>query len=515
MKFIFPLLAVAFLILPPFSFAASPLQAFLAHSFEPDSGVQAVPLLANGSYYLISAGGNETYVVGGNDGLPVREIDALTVILVEDTKNREGYQAKVSSAEAFASVVDAAKAANEAKCVQYIGDDGDPGCNDRQSCLVSCFSVPQCEIIVQSDGFLESAMDWDSKRKEFSSALAAYSDGIEAVATDPAAIDAKISVLSSLSSLAANMSQNSIFLTKDDTGCSGKNVTRRCYEYCPAIDYSSARIPTQMQSLASLKATISTMGGQGARAAAIASRGAQNDAYLSTRGTDFEEFRLRTVNGIRNLKAGASELAATVKDPQIAPAISQLENISARAKNLSDAGFYQKALGLRAQFESVFNATSAEIRSDNASYASLLLAMDGFSAKAKSSAWLIGNSSTGAHLARLSALRANYTKPLTLQQISAANASLSELGAALSSEIAAKAVQAGNSSQPPPIIPSITPELIAPGIACFAGFVVAVALAAAFILRATGRHPPKKQAAQQPPPPQKAQPPAPSQPPSQ
>ena len=466
--------ALALLLLVSCLSAASPFDMFLYRSFEPDANVSYSSLLCEGGYYLVSSDGHETYVVNASNGNAVTDTTALTLLLEQDVENREGYAAKISSAMAFPSLVNAAKNTSEAKCLQYIGDDSDPGCTDRQSCLVSCFSVPQCEIIVQADGFLDAAMEWDFKRKEYSSVLGAYSDGIDAIRTDSAAIDGKISLLSSLSSLAANMSNNTIFLTKDDNGCSGKNATRRCYEYCKQIDYSPSLIKTQSQDLALLKTALSRIAGQGSRAEAILNQSAENDAYLSSRGKDFEEFRTRMANDIRNLKAKSAELSRSVKDPSISPMISQLENISEKAKNYSDSGLYKKALALRVSFETISNASSVAINTDNSSYSSLKAAMKGFSDKAKNSAWLIGANSTAAHLKQIASLEANYSAPLTLSKISAASAVLSEMSNNLDAEISSKTVAAGNSTSPPP--PVVQP----PQIPCLPALILAPAVLFAF-----------------------------------
>ena len=489
MRSFFPSVALALLLLAAHAYASSPLQAFLSYSFEPGASVSYARLLCDGDYYLVSSGGHEMYVVGGSDGNTVRDISLLAALLKQDAQNRTGYDSKISSAISFPSAVNAAKAKNEAKCLQYIGDDSDPGCNDRQTCIYSCRSSPQCETLLYSDGFIESAMDWDFKRKEYSSVLGAYSEGIDAIRFDPQAIEGKISILSSLSSLAANMSQNSIFLTWSDYGCSGKNITRRCYEYCPRIDYSPLLIASQAQGLAALKLALSEIAGQRARAEAIAESGAENDAYLSSRGKDCEEFRLRMKNGIRALKAESAELAKTVSDAQIAPMISQLEGISEKAKNHSDSGDYRKALDLRVSFEALFSSASAAMGADNSSYVSLKAAMDGFSDKAKSSSWLIGSQSAAAHLAQLASLEANYSAPLSLLQISAASAALSEMGNGLDSEISSKAMQAGNASRPPlPAAPQ--PPSAIPDFAWIAAIALAAVLAYSFLLRPARRAPP-------------------------
>jgi len=477
--------ALALLFLISCAFAVSPLQMFITYSFEPDAGVTYISLLCEGNYYLVSSGGREMYVVDDSNGSTVQDISKLTALLKQDAQNRASYESKISSAISFPSLVNAAKETNEAECLQYIGDDGDPGCTGRESCLVSCLSVPQCELIVHSDGFLEAVMDWDFKRKEFSSLLGAYSDGIDAIRFDSQAIENKISILSNLSSLAANMSQNSIFLAKTDAGCVGPNATLRCYEYCPQIDYSASRISSQSQDLASLKTALSAIASQRARAEAIINQSAENNAYLSSRGKDYEDFRLRMKNDIRTLKAESVELAKTVTDPKVASLISQLENISAKAKNYSEAGYYKKALALRSQFESLSNTTFDLVDIDNAQYVSFALEMESFSEKVKNSAWLIGNESVSYYGANLSSLKANYSAPLTISNLSEANTTLSVLSASLAAETASKAVQAGNASQPVqlPVPPATQQQPIIPDFVWIAAIVFAAVLVSLFFAR--------------------------------
>ncbi len=464
------------------------LAKFVSSSFEPDQSVQTTPLLAEGNYYLVSLAGEETYVVDASDGTAVLGSALLQEILLQDARNREGYDEKITSALEFPDKVRAAKKVNEDKCVQYIGDDGDPGCFSKESCLVSCFSVPQCEIIVQSSGFLESTMDWNSKRKEYDSLLAAFSSGIEAISFDPRAIDAKIGILANLSDLASNMSQNGIFLEKEVPGCIGFNATKRCYEYCPWIDYSPSLIASQSQSLASLKLLLSKIAQQQDRAGAILEKSSQNSEYVAFRGRDYADFRIRMQNDLRNLQKQSDELNKTVLDPQVNMMIGQLESISARSKNYSDGGYYRNALSLRPQFESLSNATSFRMASDSAAYNGLESGMDALSGEIQSSSWLIGNFSAAEHLKRLSALKVNYTAPLTLPQIYGANATLLGLDEALRGEIAAKAVQAGNSTALD--LPSTQQPATVPDFAWVAAIIIAAALVYSFMLRSARRPPP-------------------------
>ncbi|MFA6907226.1 MAG: hypothetical protein WC263_00175 [Candidatus Micrarchaeia archaeon] len=456
----FPAAAMAALLLMlPSAFAATPLENFISRSFEPGAAVASAPLLCNGSYYLVSESGVETYVFDASAGKSVQDAALLTSILEQDAKRRDSFDEKIASAYAFPASANAAKAVDESKCLQYIGDDSDPGCTDRQTCIVSCYSSPQCSLIIQADGFIDAVMDWNVARKGFSSQLGSYSEGLDAIRFDPSAIDRKISSLQGLFALARNMSNNTIFLTKDDPGCSGKNATRRCFEYCPVIDYSAKQISAQVQNLTSLKGTLSKISAQGARAGAIAGKSAANDAYLSSRGKEYEEFRTGMANSIRSLKARSAELAKTVADPSIAPMISRLENISALSQNLSGQGKYRAALAFRAEFESLSNSTSSAIDSDGRKYSSLALAMKGFSDKASGSAWLIGNASASAYLSQLASLKPDYPAPLSASGISDASSALSGMSNSLDSAIASKAVSAGNSSSPPPAVPSQKPAL--------------------------------------------------------
>lgn len=470
-----------------FAAEQSQLAAFVSASFEPDDAVQTSPLLAEGNYYLVSLSGVETYVLDASSGTAVLDPVQLKEILLEDTRNRGGYDSKVSSAISFPASARDAKKSSESQCLQYIGDDGDPGCTDKQSCLVSCFSVPQCEIIVQSDGFLESAMDWNSKRKEYESLLDSYSSGIEAIRFDPRAIDAKIGVLANLSLLAANMSQNGIFLEKGSAGCTGPNATRRCYEYCPGIDYSAPLIATQSQSLSSLKSVLAQISQQQDRAAALLGQSAQNDEYVASRGREYEDFRVRMQNDLRKLQSESSELDRTVSDPQVAVMVSQLEGISGRAKNYSDAGYYRKALGLRTVFDPLSNMTFSRIASDSAAYGGLQSGTAALSGRVQSSIWLIGSESASVYYARIAALQDSYSLPLTLPQLAEANQSLAVLGDELEAEIAEKAVQAGNSSSPS--LPSQQQSGV-PDFAWLGALALAGAIVYAFMLRSARRAPP-------------------------
>ena len=68
--------------------AAEPalLAIFISHSFENGTAVSSRALLADGSYYLVGAGGVETYVVDAASGKAVSGLAQLQSILEQDAR---------------------------------------------------------------------------------------------------------------------------------------------------------------------------------------------------------------------------------------------------------------------------------------------------------------------------------------------------------------------------------------------------------------------------------------------
>lgn len=432
------LFAFAILLLLQLAFASQvPLDRFLNISFEPGQNIEVKPS-SNPTFALVLSDGVETYLVNVEAGKPVYDPAQITSILEYDAKASTGFEAKVDSALAFPADVAAAKQAAEAKCMQYTGTDMHP-CTDKHTCTLACFAVPLCSTPLYSDGFWEAILDWTNGRQNFSALLASYSGGLEAVETSPSAVDQKIAMLDSLSAQEKNLSKNPLFLNRTDEGCAGGG-SARCFEFCPKIDYSQARIASQKQNLQSLKAAVAQVSAQAARAAAIVAAGRENDGYLVSRGRDYQDFRLDMVNAISRLGAQSDALSKNVTDREIAPLLNSLSNLSLSINAQADAGNYRSALSKRPEFEAKQNELSGRIDSDAKAYASLLLSLEKLKQTVDKSEKIIGSQSAGYYREDLAAVGATLSSAPDFEKIGAAKLRLDSIKGVLTAEIAAKAV---------------------------------------------------------------------------
>lgn len=435
------------LLLLPLVFAQTTLEKFLNTTFEPDQSVQTQSLFTpSGSYLLVIANGTEFYVLDAATAKPVTGQAALTLILTDDAKNRSGYEAKLASAKLFEAQVNAAKDTAEKKCMQYTGTDSHE-CIDKQTCTVSCFAVPLCSTPLYSDGFWEAMLDWTNGRKNFGSLLSSYSNGLDSIAADTSAIDQKISALDSISAQAANLSANQLFLNRTDEGCSGGG-TVRCFEYCPKIDYSLPAIASQKSNLQSLKSSLASVLQQSSRASSIIAASKANDDYESIKGKNYQEFRLEMQNTILGLNKRAAELAKNFTDPEIAPLLGPLSNLSAGINQQADAGLIRQALLQKGAFTQQANAISGKMDADAAKYNSFSAKLAALNDKISKSENVIGTDTAISFRANVTALSAILSTKPTSDQLAAAGSQADIVSAALTEEIVAKAT-GGQTSQPP------------------------------------------------------------------
>lgn len=423
----------------------APLEKFLNGSFEPGQRVETTLLAADGSFispasgpfYLVAADGVETYVLDAPSGKTV-ESPYLSALLEYDAINSTGYQQKLDRALAFPGEAAAAKNEAERKCMQYTGTDMHP-CFDKQSCTIACFAVPLCSTPLYSDGFWEAMLDWTKSRENFTSLLADYENGLAGVGTYGSVLDYKSGLLDSLSATAQNISKNPLFLNRTDEGCAGGG-TVRCFEFCPKIDYSSARIAAQKQNLAQLKQAMAAVSGQKARAEAIEKAGQKNDEYLSSRGRDYQELRLYMLNTEKRLQARGIYLSKNVTDPELAPLLESLSGISSSIQAKADSGRYRAALAGRKEFEAKEAETEGRMDSDEKAHSDMLFAVQKTSGRLDKAEGIIGKESAGQYREDLAAISETLFAAPTFGEIGAARGKLDTINTVLTAEIAAKAV---------------------------------------------------------------------------
>ncbi|VVC01590.1 Uncharacterised protein [uncultured archaeon] len=420
----------------PLLFGATPVEKFISDSFEPDQQVQSSAI--TGGYTVISVGGVETYVIDSS-GKAVKDKATLQSVLEADAKSAGGFDAKVSSAQSFATEVSDAKQVNEAKCLQYLGLNM-YNCTDKQSCIVACFAVPQCNLIINADGFVEAMMDYNSKRLQYATDLSSFSGNIDAIGMDTSAVDQKLSVLNDMGTLASSMAVNSIFLNRTDEQCQGGNAAK-CFEYCPKIDYSSSRIESQKQNLQALKAAVASISQQAGRADAILAKSKANDDYLSTRESNFDSFRLKMLGDIADLKSKNTTFSKSVKDANASAMLSSLSNLSSAIIADGDAGYYRRATARRAEYDSAEKSVSDLMDSELAQYNNMTADMASMETNLGKSAWIIGNASVANYTAQLAQIKLNATAPATIQQIVAARAALASMGLDVAKQVASAATE--------------------------------------------------------------------------
>lgn len=449
------------------SASQSPLESFLNKSFEPDQKVELRALASGGPFapqggpfYLVIADGVETYVLDGTTGKPI-EAPYIGQHLESDARNATGYDAKLSSVLSFPQQALDAKNYTERKCMQYTGTDMHE-CFDKLSCTLACFAVPLCSTPLYSDGFWEAMLDWTKGRKAFGSLLANYSESLGTVGSYVSVIDHQSAMLDAISAQAQNISRNPLFLNRTDEGCAGGG-SARCFEFCPKIDYSLEMTKAAKQNLASLRAAVIEMQKQPARADALWAASMANNDYLSTRGMNYQAFRLHMLNAINRLKKQSGELSKNLTDPSIQPALDSLSSISASVDQQGEAGLYRKALSQQPEFEKQSSGLESRMASDASAISSLFASSASLLERVGKSEELIGSESAEAYRQEIAAAQDISAQP-TLEQIASAKLALSGISQRLTEEIAARAV--GESPpghiQPPASQPEQQPNKTSP-----------------------------------------------------
>lgn len=441
--------AFAVLLLLPVAFAGqAQVNQFISASFEPGQNV-TVQALSNPTFAIISSNGVETYLVNVQTGVPINDSASIISILQADVKANSGFDAKTAAAASLPQDVSAAKQSDEAQCMLLTGTDTHE-CTSLDTCKVACLSNPNCASSVYfANGFIEALLDWTTSRVKFGSDLASYPQNISAVSSDSAVLSQKVTVLSDMSFLAANMSDNPIFLNSSDPGCT--DGSRPCFEYCPKINYSQARIDAEKSDLQSISATVASLQAQSARAGAILAAGQANDAYLSARGSSWEAFRLEMEDSLSALGKRAASLDANVTDPEVASGLAALNNSSLAIGAQADAGYYKAALAQKASFESQSSALSARMDADAAAFASFSTGVDALSAKVDSSEGIIGSDSAQSYRLRISQIRSSLSTNATLGQLGLAANLTGSLSQNLTDEIAADFLAQQSSARAPPL----------------------------------------------------------------
>ncbi|MCX8198000.1 MAG: hypothetical protein N3F07_02280 [Candidatus Micrarchaeota archaeon] len=462
------------------------LEDFMAKSFEPGMEVEAKQI-ASGSHYIIILDGKEAYLFDNSEGKPVYDRKRIIGILEEGEKKAAGYEDKKKLAMSLPAAINAAKNKTEAQCMLLTGTDMHE-CKDKQTCVLACMSNPNCATPLYSDGFWEALLDWSSARKRYAELLAKYQEGLEDALGKPEAIDEKTAIVSELQKIAQNISQNPLFLNRTDEGCSGAKVARRCYEYCPKIDYSASRLQEGKKSLEAIKEILLSAQKQAERADAILSQSAKHDEYLARRMKDFAELRVKLANSVRKANMTSKELALKVKDEEVAPALKDLENYTAKVIEAGDSGRYRQAFRMAEEQQRKYDELSRKMQAGLEKHQQAIERIDKASEKIKKSSWLLGNETSSEQLAKLEAMRQELlSAPATLQKIAELDAKAAQIENEVNLAISQKATEiaSGNESLPPEALKEVASRQLAKGggLPCLPAIALAAVALVAFASR--------------------------------
>jgi hypothetical protein len=462
MKSILSVLFLGCIFAASLAFGASTLENFINSSFEPGQKVNYTALLPSSNAVLIAADGVETYVFDTAENKPIYDVSRMSALLAEDSKSRSGFSSLVLQAKSFSQQVLSAKSFNESVCMRLTGTDTH-NCTDKDSCVLACMSNPNCATPLYSDGFWESILEWTTLRKKFDSTLSQFDDGIDEIESSTAAIDSKLAVLENLSLIEKQLKNSQLFLNRTDEGCSGPNATKRCFEYCPKIDYSGQAIESQKKSLNDLKKALQDLQRQPSRAAAIANASKQNDLYLSTRLGNFTDLKIRMQRDAIALNRSAKELLEKINDSAIPDMLNSLSNISESIIEAGNQGRYREALSKKKEYESAYSGLSGRMESDMKKYNETISKIDSLMQKANSSKWVLGESYEK-YSSQLLQIKANLTKsPVALSQLDALSSAAAKVGVELAEEVSSKVAQGGaeaSKSNPKSALPCL-PAFIA------------------------------------------------------
>ncbi len=441
------------LLLASFPAFAAQVQTFIDSSFEPDQVVSAQEL-SGADYVLILADGQETYVVHSSTAQPILEAHLIEQALKEHVKSQTGVQALADSAAALPAKILEAKQEYEKDCMRLTGTDMHD-CTSKETCILACKANPNCDILLYAEGFWEEILGWTTQRKNFSQLVLSYQENIDKVTYDESVADEKIDKLSGLLQVSQNITQSGLFLNRSDEGCIGLNATRRCYAYCPKVDYSSLLIEQEKSNMLSIKSIHSQLAQQKSRSLQILERTNENEQHLSTRETRFAELRLYMLNEMIRLEKSLSNLSNKVKDLSIETSIQELANLSEEIIELGEDGYYRQSLEKGNEFKAKANYTAKKIESALYQYQQMQGAIASLEDKLDKASYLLDDPAQQEFSSNLSQIKSNASAVQTMSQISQAMSDIgaieSELMVAVTDAALAKDLEADFNPKLPPV----------------------------------------------------------------
>ncbi|PIT84920.1 hypothetical protein COU37_00145 [Candidatus Micrarchaeota archaeon CG10_big_fil_rev_8_21_14_0_10_45_29] len=239
--------------------------AELAKFTEAGMQADAMQLKTAQDAYLATIEGKERIMLV--DGKVVEDEAQIQKLLEEHIVASSGFDENLASSNAEYEKLKEEISKAHSKCAQYTGLDNHE-CNDRESCIVAAFSVPQAASMVNADGFWETMKEWKGLWQDTSAQITATSDAFSATEKETSTAAKIGEEMKKLQKLAVEHNTHRIALNRTDEQCLVPGAV--CYEYCPKINYEFGAWEAQAQKWNDVQNTLSEIGGAKERSAQIA-----------------------------------------------------------------------------------------------------------------------------------------------------------------------------------------------------------------------------------------------------
>ncbi len=309
---------------------------------EPGETVTISKFTVNGQpYWFAYIDGEETFLVDSNREI-VRDQERIRNVLANYSRETFDLSEKHSQLiNAFNNFINS-QYPERSTCEQYTGVDR-MACNDKQSCLVACRSVPFCGNQVR-DALIDGLIVWNAQRMEINNLTQSINDSIQSLSEDATFYSSLSSDVSTLVNKLKDWEKSYMYSS----------------QFCESmsINYSEA---DHVKSL--LDDFYTFYGGMSAvysRADLIHRRTEARISYFETRD--------ETYNGLyKNASSKLSELmsyynSANFTDKEVSTKLNTLKSSLANMSNFKAMGKYREAISLGESINSELKKLEDEMK---------------------------------------------------------------------------------------------------------------------------------------------------------
>ncbi len=309
---------------------------------EPGETVTVSKFTVDGqSYWFVYIDGEETFIVDSNKDI-IRNQTRLRQVLADYSREAFNYEEKSNELrDAYNNFV-SSMYPEKAKCEQYTGVDR-MECYDKESCLVSCRSVPYCGRQVRED-LINGLIKWNADRNSIDSEISSINESLSSLPEDATFYSKMSSKISSLVSDLKSWQKSYLYTTQF---CDPMN-----------INYSEA---DHVKSL--LDDFYTFYGGMSAvysRADLIFRRGENRIQYIETREERYNSLYSNLTKTLSELQSIYLKANFTSSDysKQLSYSNKVLQNVS----SFRSMGKYKEALALGESLQSNLSKLRNDIK---------------------------------------------------------------------------------------------------------------------------------------------------------